>query len=68
MAFAPLWQAYQKYKLEDGDPIPRTFSRHASVHGVGPRQFSKRNAVQGLLFVCSLLLFLDEQAVSLKAA
>lgn len=68
IAFAPLWQAYQKYKVEDGDPIPRTFSRHASVHGVSPRQFSKRNAVQGLLFVSSLLVFLDEQAVRLEAA
>lgn len=68
IAFAPLWQAYQKYKVEDGDPIPRTFSRHASVHGVSSRQFSKRNAIQGLLFVSSLLAFLDEQAVRLEAA
>lgn len=68
IAFAPLWQAYQKYKVEDGDPIPRTFSRHASVHGISSRQFSKRNAVQGLLFIGSLLLFLDEQAVKLEAA
>lgn len=68
IAFAPLWQAYQKYKAEDGDPVPRTFSRHASVHGVSSRQFSKRNAVQGLLFVSSLLLFLDEQVARLEAA
>lgn len=68
IVFAPLWQAYQKYKVEDGDPIPRTFSRHASVHGISSRQFSKRNAVQSLLFISSLLLFLDEQAVKLEAA
>jgi hypothetical protein len=68
IAFAPLWQAYQKYRVEDGDPIPRTFSRHASVHGVHSRQFSRRNAVQVLMFVCGLLLFLDEEASVAEAA
>ena len=68
IVFAPLWQAYQKYKIEDGDPIPNTFSRHASVHGVSTRQFSRRNAVQAVLFVSSLLLFLDEEASALEAA
>lgn len=68
IVFAPLWQAYQKYNIEDGDPIPNTFSRHASVHGVSARQFSRRNAVQAVLFVSSLLLFLDEEASALEAA
>lgn len=68
IAFAPLWQAYQKYRVEDGDPIPRTFSRHASVHGVSSRQFSRRNAVQALMFICGLLLFLDEEDSSAEAA
>jgi len=68
IAFAPLWQAYQKYKTEDGDPIPNTFSRHASVHGVSARQFSRRNAVQAVLFVSSLMVFLDEEASALEAA
>lgn len=68
IALAPLWQAYQKFRVEDGDPIPHTFSRHASVHGVSSRQFSRRNAVQALLFVSSLLLFLDEEAVAADIA
>jgi hypothetical protein len=68
IAFAPLWQAYQKYKTEDGDPIPTTFSRHASVHGVSAKQFSRRNAVQAVLFLSSLLVFLDEEASSVEAA
>jgi hypothetical protein len=50
IAFAPLWQAYQKCRTEDGDRIPGTFSRHASVHGVSARQFSLRNSVQAVLF------------------
>jgi hypothetical protein len=68
IAFAPLWQAYQKFKTEDGDSVPQTFSRHASAHGVSTRQFSRRNAVQALLFVAGLLVFLDEEASALAAA
>lgn len=68
IAFAPLWSAYQRYRQEDGDPVPSTFSRHASVHGVSRRQFSRRNAVQAVLFVTSLLVFLDEAASTADAA
>lgn len=68
IAFAPLWQAYQKYKTEEGDPVPHTFSRHASVHGVSAKQFSRRNAVQAILFLSSLLVFLDEEASAIEAA
>ncbi|WP_418057443.1 hypothetical protein [Pimelobacter simplex] len=68
IAFAPLWKAYQQYRPENGDPVPRTFSRHASVHGVSSRQFSRRNAVQAVLFVSSLLIFLDEEAAAVQAA
>jgi hypothetical protein len=68
IAFAPLWQTYQKYETADGDAIPSTFSRHATVHGVSQRQFSRRNAVQAVLFVSSLLLFLDEEASFVEAA
>jgi hypothetical protein len=62
IAFAPMWQAYQQFWAEAGDPIPTTFSRNATAHTVSPRQFSRRNAVQGLLFASSLLYFFDEQA------
>jgi hypothetical protein len=62
IAFAPLWKSYQKFKNSDGDSVPTTFSRHASVHGVSAKQYSRRNAVQAVLFVSSLLMFLDEEA------
>lgn len=60
IAFAPMWRTYQQY--HDRDPVPSTFSRHATAHTVSPRQFNRRNAVQGLLFATGLLLFFDEQA------
>lgn len=67
IAFAPTWRAYQQFWVEDGDPVPTTFSRNATAHTVSPRQFSRRNAVQGLLFASSLLYFFDEQAKALAA-
>jgi hypothetical protein len=67
IAFAPMWQAYQQFRTEDGDSVPTTFSRNATAHTVSPRQFSRRNAVQGLLFASSLLYFFDEQAKALAA-
>lgn len=68
LAFAPMWQAYQQFWVDEGDTVPTTFSRNATAHTVSPRQFNRRNAVQALLFVASLICFLDEQASSRKAA
>jgi len=63
IAIAPIWQAYQQYYPDKNDPIPRAFNRHATAHTVGTLQYSRRNAVQGLMIVCGLLKFIDQQAV-----
>lgn len=68
VALAPIWQAWQQYDKSKGDPIPSTFSRHATAHSVSGRQFNRRNTVQGLLLACSLIHFLDEQAVAVARA
>lgn len=68
IAFAPIWQAYQTYPTPNGDPVPTTFSRHASAHTVSRRQFNRRNAVQGIMLACSLLYHLDEQIAARAAA
>lgn len=62
VAFAPMWQIYQQFRLSDGDTVPTTFSRNATAHTVSPRQFNRRNTVQALLFATSVLCFLDERA------
>ncbi|OBY30504.1 hypothetical protein [Mycolicibacter kumamotonensis] len=67
IAFAPMWQAYQQFWVQDGDRVPNTFSRNATAHTVSPRQFNRRNAVQALLFGISLLFFFDEQAARLAS-
>lgn len=60
IAFAPIWQAFQQFDRSKGDPVPRTFSRHASVHTISDDQFTKVNTLQGLMLASSLVVFMDE--------
>lgn len=60
IALAPMWQTYQLFTF--GRSAPTTFSRHATAHTVSRRQYNRRNAIQGLMFACSLLRRLDEEA------
>lgn len=62
IALAPTWRAYGSYRATDGGKIPTTFNRHAAAHTVSPRQYNRRNAVQGIMFACSLLVWLDDRA------
>lgn len=59
LTFAPVWFAHAEYRRENGDPIPRVFGRHPSVHGVSRTQYSRINAVYGLMLVTSVLKFID---------
>lgn len=68
IAFAPIWNTYQQFFVEDGDVIPDTFSRNATAHTVNRRQYNRRNAIQGLMVACSLLCRLNEEAAARKAA
>lgn len=67
IAFAPMWQTNQPFFVADGDKVPMTFSRNATAHTVSPRQFNRRNAVQGIM-ARSLLHRLDDQARALEVA
>lgn len=66
LAFAPIWQTYQQFEPANGDKVPTTFSRHATAHAVSRRQFSRRNAIQSLMFACSLLYRIDEKSGLLR--
>ncbi|MCD9587779.1 hypothetical protein [Streptomyces sp. 8ZJF_21] len=59
--FAPVWCAHAKYKTEDGDPIPRAFGRHPTTHAVSRAQYSRINAVMGLMLVTSVIKFFDTE-------
>ncbi|UGQ15192.1 hypothetical protein LO772_17460 [Yinghuangia sp. ASG 101] len=59
MTFAPVWHAHAEYWPKKGDKIPRVYGRHPSAHAVGPQQYSRVNAVYGLMLVTSVLKFMD---------
>lgn len=59
--FAPVWYAHAKYFPQNGDPIPRTFGRHPSAHGVSRTQYSRINAVYALMLVTSVIKFFDTE-------
>lgn len=60
LAFTPIWTAHEAFFPNLGDPIPRDFSRHASLHRVSRRQYSKRNALQALMLLSSVVGYLCE--------
>lgn len=62
MVWLPIWNAHEQFWKHKGDEVPRHYSRHASVHGVSSRQFSKRNCVQVLMLVTSLIGYADRMA------
>ncbi|MCK7675742.1 hypothetical protein [Corynebacterium pygosceleis] len=59
MVWLPIWNAHEEFWQHKGDKVPNYYSRHASVHGVSSRQFSKRNCVQVLMLVTSLIGYAD---------
>ena len=59
MVWLPIWNAHEQFWKHKGDKVPNYYSRHASVHGVSSRQFSKRNCVQVLMLVTSLIGYAD---------
>jgi hypothetical protein len=60
-AIAPVWAAYSTFWPNSGDPVPRTFTRHASAHAVSTAQYSRTNTVIALMLVTSLLWVLEDQ-------
>lgn len=63
----PIWNAHEQFWKDKGDAVPYTFSRHASVHGASKRQYSKRNCVQVLMLVTSLIGYADQLAKNYRA-
>mgnify|MGYP000044072817 CR=1 FL=1 len=58
----PIWNAHMQFWKDRGDTVPYPYSRHASVHGASKRQYSKRNCIQVLMLVTSLIGFADQLA------
>jgi hypothetical protein len=56
----------QRYYADRGDPVPASFSRHATAHSISNEQYTKINSLAALLllvaFIKELDLLLDSQA------
>ena len=55
----PIWNAHEVFWKDNGDQVPHYYTRHASVHGVSKRQFNKRNCIQSLMLVTSLVGYIS---------
>lgn len=64
MVWLPIWNAHEQFWKHKGDKVPNYYSRHASVHGVSSRQFSKRNCIQVLMLVTSLIGYANRLMLS----
>jgi len=63
-----IWGAFGQFWPENGDHVPRNFSRHASAHGVSRRQYSRINALLALMHVTALLKLLSVDYLKQRAA
>jgi hypothetical protein len=54
-SLAPLVRVYSPYFPLRGDPIPKRFNRHATVHSGDKRQFNQRNALVAMMLVVSFM-------------
>lgn len=53
--WAPILKAHETYWADRGDRVPVYYNRHASVHNASRRQYNKRNCVQSLMLVTSIM-------------
>lgn len=61
ITLSAIWSAHGRYFPAQGDPVPRPYSRHGTVHGVSKRQFTVVNATLALMHVVALLRLLESQ-------
>ncbi|MEU8022671.1 hypothetical protein AB0B88_10660 [Micromonospora haikouensis] len=52
---APVRPALERFFPEKGDPVPEAFNRHASTHAVGDVQYTRTNALVGVLLAVSIV-------------
>lgn len=55
---APIWSAHAHFRPDDSS-VPWRFNRHASVHAVSKRQYTRINALFALLNATALLVCLE---------
>jgi hypothetical protein len=55
-----LYGAFHTYRIKSGEPVPRQFTRHGTVHSMGGTQYSKANALIALMHLVGLLCLIED--------
>jgi hypothetical protein len=58
---AALAWAFEKFWVDRGDPEPDSYNRHASIHAASEKQYTRVNALLGLMTAASLLRQVDRE-------
>ncbi|NKY25529.1 hypothetical protein [Nocardia gamkensis] len=59
IVFGGIWGSFTEFWASRGDEVPRAYSRHASAHAVGRRQYSRINAVIAIMHVTAYIKLLE---------
>lgn len=59
LVLGAVWSAYGSYH-RGMDPVPQTFRRHATAHGVSARQYSRVNATFAVMCATSVAIYIEE--------
>ncbi|MDL9944604.1 hypothetical protein QSJ19_03190 [Gordonia sp. ABSL11-1] len=59
IVFGGIWGSFTEFYTSRGDKVPQNFSRHASAHAVGGRQYSRINTVIAIMHVTAYLMLLE---------
>lgn len=62
-----IWGAHAQFWPQNGDSIPRNYSRHGTAHGVSRRQYSRINSVLALMHLVSLIRCIETDFLKLRA-
>ncbi|MFG6444730.1 hypothetical protein ACFXQA_05595 [Microbacterium sp. P07] len=66
LVLGPLAAGHDNYR--SGEPIPRSFTRHATAHGVSKRQYTKVNSLIAVMNATSLLCWLERDTGAFDVA
>jgi hypothetical protein len=66
-ALTPIVRAYEPYWPSQGDPVPRSYNRHATVHSGSPLQFSRANALVSVMLTTSFLQTISAHSLETRA-
>lgn len=59
LVWLPVWNVHERFWVADGDTVPESYSRHASVHTISDAQYTDANCVRALMVVTTLVSYVS---------